>query len=249
MTTHKTALVTGGGGGIGCATALAFAREGYRVLVADLSVAAAQATVAQVLEAGGDAAAYELDIGDSLSVSALFAALRTRGERLDVAFNNAGVGGNGKALADIDDEDWERSLNINVSGTWRCMREEIRWMLGSGGGRIVNNCSIFGLVGGANAAYTASKHAIAGMTRSAALSYAAQHIRVNGVCPGLIEAGMGLKVLERAGDRVRDIIALHPAGRAGSSEEVAAAVLWLCSDAASFVHGHLLSVDGGYVAR
>ncbi|MFI4979815.1 MAG: SDR family oxidoreductase, partial [Nevskiales bacterium] len=134
-----------------------------------------------------------------------------------------------------------------LSGTWRCMKHEIRMMLNQeGGGAIVNNCSILGINGGANASYTATKHGIAGLTKSAAVSYAAKGVRVNAVCPGLIEAGLGLNVIRRGEEALRKFLSLHPIGRAGTAMEVVNAVLWLCSDEASFIHGHMMPVDGGY---
>lgn len=245
----KTALITGGGSGIGLATAMAFARRGYRVCIADLNLPAATQAAEAIAELGGEALPLQVDIGDPTSVAALFERLRKEFTRLDAAFNNAGVGGNALPLAEIEEDDWARCLQINLSGAWRCLKHEIRWMLDSGGGAIVNNCSIFGLVGGSNACYTAAKHGIAGLTKSAALSYAASGIRVNAVCPGLIESGMGLRVLQRAAERAQDVIGLHPVGRVGTPDEVANAVLWLCSADASFVHGHMLNIDGGYCAR
>ncbi|WP_029920108.1 SDR family oxidoreductase [Nevskia soli] len=247
QTNKPTILITGGGGGIGSVAAGAFAARGYRVAVCDIRLDAAQLTVDAVRGAGGQADAYGADIGDAAQVAALFERIAADYGRLDAAFNNAGIGGGGIPLADISEEDWERNLRINLSGTWRCMKHEIRMMLNQeGGGAIVNNCSILGINGGANASYTATKHGIAGLTKSAAVSYAAKGIRVNAVCPGLIEAGLGLNVIRRGEDALRKFLSLHPIGRAGTAMEVVNAVLWLCSDEASFIHGHMMPVDGGY---
>jgi NAD(P)-dependent dehydrogenase (short-subunit alcohol dehydrogenase family) len=246
QTDKRVILITGGGGDIGSVAAGAFAARGYRVAVCDLRLDAAQATVDAVRAAGGEADAYGTDIGDAAEVAALFEQIAQRYGRLDAAFNNAGLGGGGIPLADISEEDWERNVRVNLSGTWRCMKHEIKLMLAHGGGAIVNNCSILGLNGGANASYTATKHGIAGLTKSAAVSYASQGVRVNAVCPGLIEAGLGLNVIKRGEDTLRRFVALHPAGRPGTAMEVVNAVLWLCSDEASFIHGHMLPVDGGY---
>ncbi len=242
----KTVLITGGGGGIGSVAAAAFATRGYRVAVCDVRLDAAQATVEAVRAVGGEADAFGADIGDAAQVSALFERIAAQYGRLDAAFNNAGLGGGGIPLADISEEDWERNVRVNLSGTWRCMKHEIKLMLAQGGGTIVNNCSILGLNGGANASYTATKHGIAGLTKSAAVSYASQGVRVNAVCPGLIEAGLGLNVIKRGEEALRKFISLHPVGRPGTAMEVVKAVLWLCSDEASFIHGHMLPVDGGY---
>jgi NAD(P)-dependent dehydrogenase (short-subunit alcohol dehydrogenase family) len=242
----RTILITGGGGGIGSVASALFASRGYRVAVCDVKLEAAQATVEKVKAAGGEAEAFGADIGDAASTAALFEQVLARYGRLDAAFNNAGLGGGGVPLLDISEEDWERNVRVNLTGTWRCMKHEVRIMLDQGGGAIVNNCSILGLNGGANASYTATKHGIAGLTKSAALSYAGKGVRVNAVCPGLIEAGLGLNVIKRGDEALRKFIALHPAGRAGTAMEVAQAVAWLCSGEASFVHGHMLAVDGGY---
>lgn len=243
------ALITGGGGGIGRAAAVAFARAGYRVAIADIDDRAAQDVRELLLKEGFDALTLHVDVGDSAAVQAMLEKVRERYGRLDAAFNNAGASSLRTPLADVDDADWERVMRTNVSGTFLCMKHQIRWMLEQGGGRIVNNCSVFGMGGGISATYTASKHAIAGLTRSAAISYAKQNIRINAVCPGLIDAGMGARFRERAVEDVNAVLALHPAGRIGTAEEVAQAAVWLCSEHAQYIHGHLLPVDGGYSAR
>ncbi|MES0872761.1 SDR family NAD(P)-dependent oxidoreductase [Sinimarinibacterium thermocellulolyticum] len=248
--TAPVALVTGGAGGIGRATARAFAQRGYRVAVADIDGAAAQAVAESLRSEGHAAESITVDIGDRDAVVAMLDGLRARYGRLDAAFNNAGASSLRVPLADLDEADWERVLRTNLTGTFLCMKYEIRWMLEQGHGCIVNNCSVFGIGGSISATYTASKHGIAGLTRSAAISYARCGVRINAVCPGLIDAGMGARYLERAGETdAASTIALHPAGRAGTAEEVADAVLWLCSEESRYVHGHLLAVDGGYGAR
>ncbi|WP_370307981.1 SDR family oxidoreductase [Sinimarinibacterium flocculans] len=246
----QVALVTGGAGGIGRSTARAFAQRGYRVVVADLDAAAASDVAAALRSDGHEAEGIAVDIGERDSVIAMIGTLRERHGRLDAAFNNAGASSLRVPLADLDEADWDRVLRTNLTGTFLCMKYQIRWMLAQGHGCIVNNCSVFGVGGSISATYTATKHGIAGLTRSAAISYASRGVRINAVCPGLIDAGMGARYLERAGESdTAATLALHPAGRAGTAEEVANAVLWLCSDESRYVHGHLLAVDGGYGAR
>lgn len=247
--TGKTVLITGAGGGIGRAASLKFAAGGYRVVACDLDGAQAEQTVAEVRKAGGDAEAVTVDIGDSAHVQKLIRDIAARHGRLDAAFNNAGQSTQRRPLAELAEADWDSALRTNLTGTFLCMKYEIVQMLAQGGGCIVNNCSVFGLGGSVGAAYTATKHGIAGLTRSAAISYASKGVRVNAVCPGLIDAGMGARYIERAGDEVQATLALHPAGRAGTADEVADAVVWLCSDEARYMHGHMLALDGGYGAR
>ncbi|HSW12474.1 MAG TPA: SDR family oxidoreductase [Solimonas sp.] len=244
-----TSLVTGGGGGIGRAASLEFARAGYRVAVCDRNAEAATQTVADIREAGGEAQAYAIDIGDASQVQEMMGAIRKRYGRLDAAFNNAGLPALRIPLAEVKEDDWERVMRTNLTGTFLCMKYEILAMLEQGSGCIVNNSSVFGVGGGVSAPYTASKHGICGLTKSAAMSYAERGVRINAVCPGLIEAGMGLRVLARTDPPPRDVIAAAPINRTGQAAEVAKAVVWLCSESASFVHGHMLAVDGGYGAR
>lgn len=247
----RVALVTGAGGGIGSQTALAFARQGYAVVSADIDLDAAQRTVTQILDANGHALAWQVDIADAQSVRQLFDFIARQYGRLDAAFNNAGVGVLPVEFAECEDQDWLASINVNLTGTWYCMKAEIRMMLAqAGGGRIVNHGSVYAQRGGPNAPYTASKHGVAGLTRSAAMTYAARDIRVNAVCPGLIDSGMGAPLIRhfRKRDAVPPLIARTPGARPGTAEEVAAAVVWLCSDQACYVHGHMLAVDGGLSA-
>lgn len=248
-TTAPVALVTGACGGIGAVTARLFAQRGYRLALTDIDAQRLKQLAAELREAGAEATAHVCDVGDTTAVATLFAWVADRYGRLDAAFNNAGVGGGGAALADTDDARWQACMHVNLNGTYLCMKQEVQMMLAQGRGAIVNNCSVLGISGGANAAYTASKHGIAGLTKSAAISYGAKGLRINAVCPGLIAAGLGLNVLQRQADGGAGLVALCPMNRAGQAEEVAQAVAWLCSEQASFVNGHLLAVDGGYVSR
>lgn len=247
----KVALVTGGSTGIGAATALAFAREGCKVVIGDIALEAGQKIVQKIADEGGEARFIKVDVSKAQEIEALVKETVVAFGRLDYAFNNAGIGGEQAPTAEYSEEAWNRVISINLTGVWLCMKYEIRQMLAQGGGAIVNMSSILGNVGFAGSpAYVASKHGVVGLTASAALEYAAEGIRVNAVCPGFIETPM----LDHAGilgnPALREqIVALHPVNRLGKPEEVAAAVLWLCSDAASFVTGHAMLVDGGYTAR
>ena len=247
----KVALVTGGGSGIGRATALAFAREKAKVVTADVDVVGGEETARMIREAGGEAVFVKTDVSIAAEVEALVAkAVETYG-RLDCAHNNAGVE---LEYTDPDqrhdEETWDRIIDINLKGVWLCMKYEIPPMVSHGGGAIVNTSSVAGLVGVAGQpAYVASKHGVAGLTKSTALEYAKEGLRVNAVCPGLIATPLLERVHER-NPELRDVIGeWEPIGRLGTPEEVAEAVVWLCSDAASFVTGHTMAVDGGFVAR
>jgi NAD(P)-dependent dehydrogenase (short-subunit alcohol dehydrogenase family) len=240
----KIALVTGAAGGIGRATAMAFAAEGARVVVMDRSRASLQETVEHMKAAGADVLAEACDVSKSDEVKAAVAhAVETFG-RIDCAFNNAGVENKPTPLAEIDIEEWDRILGINLRGTFVCMKYELAQMLKQGGGVIINTSSgagIRGVAGGS--AYAASKHAIIGMTKSAALDYAKSNIRVNAVLPGNIATPM----MERfTGGDIQKAIELEPVGRLGKPEEIAEAVLWMCSDLGSFVTGSSIVVDGGW---
>ncbi|TAJ17665.1 MAG: SDR family oxidoreductase [Planctomycetota bacterium] len=248
----RVALVTGGTTGIGRATAIAFAREGARVVVAgrrrtegDETVRLARAVAA----AGGDASFVEADVTSEASVAKLVETVMARHGRLDAAFNNAGVEQQKIApLVESTVEDYEHVFGANVRGVFASMKHEIRAMLEHGGGSIVNNASVAGLVGFAgNAIYSASKHAVVGLTRAAALDYAKSGVRVNAVAPAAIQTPM----LERFTQTVpREMLeSLHPIGRIGTPEEIAAAVLWLCASESSFVTGQTLAVDGGFTAQ
>lgn len=247
----KVALVTGAGSGIGRATALIFAREGAKVVVSDVVVDGGEETVRLVKQAGGDAIFVKADVAQASDVEALVnKAVQTYG-RLDCAHNNAGVPGPNKMIVDIPEEKWDRVIAINLTGVWHCLKYEIAQMLKQGGGAIVNTSSDAGLVGvKRGGAYVASKHGVIGLMKTAALEYAKSGIRVNAVCPGPIDTPM---LRGPGGERVDRFIgrmvAAQPGGRLGKPEEIAEAAVWLCSDAASFVTGHALSVDGGYMAQ
>jgi NAD(P)-dependent dehydrogenase (short-subunit alcohol dehydrogenase family) len=247
----KVALVTGGGSGIGRATALAFGREGARVVVADVVVAGGEETAALLKQAGGDATFVKTDVSKAAEVEALIARTVTAYGRLDCAHNNAGIEGVEALTADYPEEDWDRVLAINLKGVWLCMKYELPQMQRQGGGAIVNTASIAGLVGAYRMpAYVASKHGVAGLTRAAALEYAKAGIRVNAVCPGVIRTPMVERFFFSRHPRSEArLAAAEPIGRLGTPEEVAEAVVWLCSDAASFVTGHTMAVDGGMVAQ
>ena len=248
----KVALVTGAGSGIGRATALAFARAGARVVVADVDEAEGTATASQLTDAGGEGVFVPADVAVARDVERLVAAAVARYGRLDYAHNNAGIEGStaaGTAFHEYPEDVWDRVIGINLKGVWLCMKAELTQMLVQGGGAIVNTASIAGLVGGFGAAYTAAKHGVVGLTKTAALAYAKQAIRVNAVCPGAIQTPMVARVLIARPEVEARWLAAEPVGRFGTPDEVAAVVVWLCSDAASFVTGVALPVDGGWVAQ
>jgi NAD(P)-dependent dehydrogenase (short-subunit alcohol dehydrogenase family) len=249
----KVAIVTGGSAGIGRATALAFAARGARVVVADVEEEGGRETVEMVERDGGEAVFVATDVSSPDDVARMVATAKERFGRLDIAFNNAGIEGDLAPLVEYSLDTWNRIVGINLTGVWLCMKHEIPLMLETGGGSIVNNASILGTVGMATAGpYTATKHGVIGLTRVAALENAEKGIRVNAVCPGFIETPMVMERGVHAGENQEvydDLVGLHPVGRLGKSEEIADAVVWLCSDGASFMAGHPLIVDGGYVAR
>jgi NAD(P)-dependent dehydrogenase (short-subunit alcohol dehydrogenase family) len=246
----KIALVTGGAAGLGRVTALTFARAGATVIIADVDERAAEETVRLITAAGGAAHAIATDVTRATGVDALLGKVATMWGALDYACNNAGMADSAPAWLDLTQDAWERVLAVNLTGVWLCMRAEIRQMLTQGRGAIVNMASIFGLVGSRTSpALTASKHGVIGLTKSAAVAYAPAGIRINAVCPAFIDSPMLERVFSQ-NPKVKDaIVARHPIGRLGTAEEVAAAVVWLCSDAAAFVTGQALTVDGGYVAQ
>lgn len=244
--TGRVALVTGASGGIGRAAALGFAAAGASVVVSDVNDAGGEETVALIADAGGNAVYQRCNVADSAEVDMLIARAIDHFGRLDFAHNNAGI--NNLGADEYEDPIWDRSLAINLSGVMYCMRAEAKAMLALGKGAIVNTASINGLVGnGQQPGYTATKHGVVGLTRHGALRWAKAGIRVNAVCPGVIETPMTAPLV--ADPNIRNVIdGMTPMGRMGRAEEVAAAVLWLCSDHASFVTGHPLVVDGGATA-
>ena len=246
----RVTLITGGGSGIGQATALACAGEGNRVIIADSDVEGGEETRHQIEDNGGQALFVKADVSQTADVQALFSQALKHYGRLDCAFNNAGIEGQSTALAESTEEVWDRVLGVNLKGVWLCMKFELVQMLKQGTGAIVNNASVMGLVATpSNPAYTASKHGVVGLTKSAALAYAQSGIRVNAVCPGFVESPLTLRKFASFPERKSSVIARHPIGRLGTTKEIAAAVVWLFSDAASFVTGHTLTVDGGYVIQ
>jgi len=245
----KSVLVTGAAGGIGRAAALAFAAAGARVAVVDVDAKGGEDTVAMIAQPGGEAFFVKTDVSQSAQVEAMVAAVVERWGRLDCAFNNAGIEIEHLPLADSDEATFDRVIGVNVKGVWLCMKHEIRQMLKQGGGAIVNTASVAGLVGAPlMPLYAASKHAVVGLTKTAAAEYGKAGIRVNSVCPGIIRTPMLERALEREPRREKSILKAHPIGRLGEAEEIANAAVWLCSDAASFVTGHQLAVDGGLTA-
>jgi NAD(P)-dependent dehydrogenase (short-subunit alcohol dehydrogenase family) len=243
--TGKVAFVTGAANGIGRATALAFAREDASVVIADVSEQNNQETARMIEELGGRALAVKCDVSRAADVkAALDKAVETFG-RLDFAFNNAGIEQPITAVADLTEEEWDRIMRINLRGVFLCMKYEIALMLKQGGGAIVNTSSGAGVKGfKGQAAYAAAKHGVIGLTKSAALDYA-QSIRINAVCPGIIATPMMQRFTGGTHEGEQRVIAQEPVGRMGTPEEIAAAVVWLCSDSAAFVIGHAMVIDGG----
>ena len=246
---NKVAFVTGGANGIGRATALAFAREGANVVVADVSEEGNQETSRMIEELGGRALAVRCDVSRAEDVKAALDKAVEVFRRLDFAFNNAGVEQPITAAAEVTEEEWNRIIRVNLRGVFLCLKYEIPLMLKQGGGAIVNTSSGAGVKGfKGQAAYAATKFGIVGLTKSAALDYASANIRINAVCPGIVATPMMQRFTGGTTEGEQTVIAQEPIGRMGTPEEIAAAVLWLCSDAAAFVVGHAMVVDGGQTA-
>jgi NAD(P)-dependent dehydrogenase (short-subunit alcohol dehydrogenase family) len=247
---NKVALVTGAGSGMGLATAKAFAEAGAVVVLADIHENAVRSVAEDLVSAGHQALAVRCDVTDEDEVAAMIEQTVSTFGRLDAAFNNAGVQSLPVETADASGEEFDRVHAINLRGVWNCMKYELRQMCEQGSGAIVNNSSIGGLIGlPGRAIYHASKHGVIGLTRSAALEYAARGIRINAICPGAIETPMVADMIVRERISQEELLRDQPTGRLGRPEEIAAAVLWLCSPGAGFVIGHALAVDGGYTAR
>src|SRR3954470_19077447 len=246
----KVAFVTGGANGIGRAAALAFAREGASVVVADVSEQGNQETARLIEEQGGKAVAVRCDVTRAEDVKAALAKTVEAFGRLDFAFNNAGIEPKNPApTADYDEGEWDRIIDVDLRGVFLCMKYEIPLILKQGGGAIVNTSSGAGIIGiKGSPAYTAAKHGVIGLTRAAALDYAAQNLRVNAVCPGYIDTPMMERFTGGTPEGRAQVISEEPIGRMGKPEEIASAVLWLCSDA-SFTIGHALVVDGGQTVQ
>lgn len=247
----KVALIVGGSSGVGRATALAFAKEGARVVVAARRIAEGEKTVSMIKEETGEACFVQTDVSKASEVEAMVATCIETYGRLDYAFNNAGIEGSILvSTIDYDEETWDQVIDINLKGVWLCMKYEIPQMLKRGKGAIVNMSSVAGLEGGRimGVAYFASKHGVIGLTRATALEYAVKGIRINAVCPAWLETEMADRIFSQAEASGEPITAMLPIDRMGRPEEVAAAVIWLCSDAASFVTGHALPIDGGALA-
>jgi NAD(P)-dependent dehydrogenase (short-subunit alcohol dehydrogenase family) len=242
----KVALVTGASGGIGRATALAFGTAGAKVLVADVQDDKGEETAAMIRDAGGDAVYKNCNVADKASIEALIAYAVSEFGGLNFAHNNAGI--NDPMSNQWDDDVWARDLSVNLTGVMMCMRAEIPAMQEHGGGAIVNTASVNGLVGNpSQPAYVATKHGVVGLTRTAALRYAQEGIRVNAVCPGVVDTPM-VEAVAKIPQYREAMEKMTPMGRMAQPEEIASAVLWLCSDQASFVTGHPLVVDGGATA-
>lgn len=245
----RVAIVTGGSSGIGRASALAFAREGARVVIADVDAAGSEETVGLIADAGGEARFVHTDVSRAADVEAMVSFAVAAFGRLDYALNNAAINVPPAPVTEMPEEAWDRVIAVNLKGVWLCLKYEVARMLRQGGGAIVNVASVQGVGGGRHtSAYAASKHGVIGLTKSVALETARQGIRVNAVCPATIRTPMYERITGGGPEVEAQQAAAHPIGRIGEPEEVAEAVIWLCSDAASFTTGHALAVDGGDLA-
>lgn len=247
---NKVALVTGAASGIGRQSALAFARAGAKVVVSDITVDGGEETVDMIKNAGGEAFFVKADVSNQADVQALVDKTVETYGRLDCAHNNAGIEGILGPCMDCTEENWDRTIAINLTGVFYCCKAELAQMLKQGGGAIVNTASVAGLVGFAGIpAYTASKHGVNGLTKQIALDYAKENIRINSVCPGVIQTPMIDRFTGGDPEAIKAFTATEPVGRLGQPEEIAAAVVWLCTDEASFVTGINMPVDGGFIAQ
>jgi len=246
----QVVIVTGAGSGMGLATARAFAEAGAAVALADFNEESIRSAADTLVSDGHRAIAIRCDVADEAQVAAMVEQVVSTFGRLDAAFNNAGVQSPVAETADAGSDDYDRVMDINLRGVWNCMKYELRQMREQGRGAVVNNSSIGGLIGIAGrGTYHASKHEVLGFTKSAALEYASRGIRVNAICPGTIETPMVAEMLAKQPDAMKAIMRDVPIGRLGQAEEIASAVLWLCSPGSSFVIGHALVVDGGYTVH
>lgn len=245
----KVAIVTGGGSGIGQAACHLYAREGAKVVVSDIDEKGGNETCQAIQEMNGEAAFIRADVSNPTECQALVDQTLEKFGRLDIAFNNAGIGGEANLTGEYSIEGWQKVIEINLSGVFYCMRYEIPAMLKTGGGAIVNMASILGQVGiSQSPAYVAAKHGVVGLTRTAAVEYAQEGLRINSVGPAFISTPL-ISALEQNEKARAHLISLHPIGRLGRSEEVAELVIWLSSDKASYITGAYYAVDGGYLAR
>ena len=246
----KVTLITGAGSGIGRATALVFAREGATVACSDIDAESGEATVRMIEDLGGTASFVRADVSIAADVEAMVRAVVKRYGRLDVAHNNAGIGGLGKPIDQYTLAEFERTMAVNTKGVFLCMKYQIPQMMTQGGGAIVNTSSMMGLVGLAGiSAYAASKHAVVGLTRSVALEYASKGIRINCICPGITRTPINPKYWDEFPEAEEEWLTIEPIGRYAEPEEIAEVVAWLASDDASFVHGHAMTIDGGATAQ
>jgi NAD(P)-dependent dehydrogenase (short-subunit alcohol dehydrogenase family) len=244
---NEVALVTGAGSGMGLVTAQAFADEGAAVVLADVNESAARSVADQIVAAGHKAIAVRCDVSNEAQVKAMVDQAVSAFGRLDAAFNNAGIQSPAVETADASGEEFEHVNAINLRGVWNCMKYELLQMRKQGSGAIVNNSSIGGLIGlPGRAIYHATKHGVIGLTRSAALEYAARGIRINAICPGTIDTPMVQEMIAKDPEAMKEILKEQPIGRLGRAEEIASVVLWLCGPGSTFVIGHALAVDGGF---
>ncbi|MGO4820735.1 MULTISPECIES: SDR family oxidoreductase [unclassified Flavobacterium] len=245
---NKVVIVTGSAFGIGRATALAFSKKGAKIALVDWSEDTE--TLTQIKQAGGEAIFIKCDVSKKEDVKAMVEKTVATFGTIDCAFNNAGIEGASALTANCTEDNWDKTINVNLKGIWLCMKYQIPEMLKTGKGAIVNCSSVAGLVGFAGLpAYVASKHGVIGLTKTTALEYANQGIRVNAVCPGVIKTAMMDRLTGKKKEVEAQFIGLEPMNRMGEAEEIANTVVWMCSDEASFITGHAMAVDGGFVAQ